>query len=108
LGLLRWGPRKKGEPLRQTHLATIHIHVHTLINLSEIKSKANPIKKSMIPVPGEGRVTFSPPLKYAPATLLLIPPPSFLNNYHHTPLILLAPLCLVCSITKTRRKPEPK
>jgi hypothetical protein len=77
LGLLRWGPRKKGEPLRQTHLATIHIHVHTLINLSEIKSKANPIKKSMIPVPGEGRVTFSPPLKYAPATLLLIPPPSF-------------------------------
>ena len=65
VGPFEVGSRKKVEPLRQTHLATIHIHVHTLINLSEIKSKANPIKKSMIPVPCEGRVTFSPPIKYA-------------------------------------------
>ncbi|CAK7348402.1 unnamed protein product [Dovyalis caffra] len=46
----------EGEPLRQTHLATIHIHVHSLINGSEIKRKASPVKQSMIPVPYERRV----------------------------------------------------
>jgi hypothetical protein len=107
VGPFEVGSRKKGGAFK-TNPSGYYPYSCAYINQFEWdKKQSKPHKEKHDSCALWGKGHFLPPHKICPCNIITNSSSLFLNNYHHTPLILLAPLCLLWSITKTRRKPEP-
>lgn len=66
------------------------------------KKQSKPHKEKHDSCAWWGKGHFLPPSKICPCNIITNSSSLFLNNYHHTPLILLAPLCKVVCYHRAR------